>query len=249
VNSGKFKRLIQIDWDAIAGIIAALIAIVMHYLHALEVDVLLMITLVLLALLFIRDLRSESRVEKAGETLQRIENCIREIQRTLNPADALLIGPANLRSETEQFVRRAQGEMVWFHVCPLMFKTQLLFDALLKPAIENKQVTAIRFTLDVGQKALWEAEVMPKIQKCASAYKVQDPSWVTISDHVSFILSDTDKPKERECLLSFWGEPFMSQNVGQSVPRYVFHIQPHSELVARFVEIERACRLGNTQFQ
>lgn len=241
--------MIQIDWDAIAGIIAALIAIVMHYLHALEVDVLLMITLVLLALLFIRDLRSESRVEKAGETLQRIENCIREIQRTLNPADALLIGPANLRSETEQFVRRAQGEMVWFHVCPLMFKTQLLFDALLKPAIENKQVTAIRFTLDVGQKALWEAEVMPKIQKCASAYKVQDPSWVTISDHVSFILSDTDKPKERECLLSFWGEPFMSQNVGQSVPRYVFHIQPHSELVARFVEIERACRLGNTQFQ
>jgi len=66
MNTGKFKRWIQIDWDAIAGIIAALIAIVMHYLHALEVDVLLMITLVLLALLFIRDLRSESRVGKAG---------------------------------------------------------------------------------------------------------------------------------------------------------------------------------------
>ena len=47
MRTGKFKRWIQIDWDAIAGIIAALIAIVMHYLHALEVDVLLMITLVL----------------------------------------------------------------------------------------------------------------------------------------------------------------------------------------------------------
>ena len=163
MRTGKFKRWIQIDWDAIAGIIAALIAIVMHYLHALEVDVLLMITLVLLALLFIRDLRSESRVEKAGEALQRIENRTQEIQRTLHPADALLIGPSNLRSETEQFVRRARGEMVWFHVCPLMFKTQLLFDSLLKPAIDNPQVTAIRFTLDVGQKALWDSEVIPKI--------------------------------------------------------------------------------------
>lgn len=247
MNTGKIKRFIQIDWDAIAGIIAAVVAIVMHYLHVLEVDVLLMITLVLLALLFIRDLRSESRVEKAGETLQRIENCARDIQRTLNPADALLIGPAHLRSETEQFVRRARGEMVWFHVCPLMFKTQLLFDALLKPAIENKRVTAIRFTLDVSQKANWDAEVMPKIQKCASARKVQAPDWVSIEDHISFILTDTDKEMEKECLLSFWGEPFMSQNVGQSVPRYIFHVQPHSELVARFVEIERSCRLGNTK--
>ena len=59
--------------------------------------------------------------------------------------------------------------MVWFHVCPLMFKTQLLFDSLLKPAIDNPQVTAIRFTLDVGQKALWDSEVIPKIQKCAGA--------------------------------------------------------------------------------
>jgi len=247
VNTGKFKRWIQIDWDAIAGIIAALIAIVMHYLHALEVDVLLMITLVLLALLFIRDLRSESRVEKAGETLQRIENCAREIQRTINPADALLIGPANLRSETEQFVRRARGEMVWFHVCPLMFKTQLLFDALLKPAIDNPQVTSLRFTLDVGQKTVWDAEVMPKIQKCAGAHKVQAPAWVSIADHVSFILSDTDVEKEKECLLSFWGEPFMSENVGQSVPRYIFHVQPHSELVTRFIEIERCTRLGNNK--
>lgn len=247
MKTGKFKRWIQIDWDAIAGIIAALIAIVMHYLHALEVDVLLMITLVLLALLFIRDLRSESRVEKAGETLQRIENCAREIQRTLHPADALLIGPANLRSETEQFVRRAQGEMVWFHVCPLMFKTQLLFDALLKPAIDNPQVTSLRFTLDEGQKKMWDAEVMPKIQKCAGAHKVQAPAWVSIADHVSFILSDTDVEKEKECLLSFWGEPFMSENVGQSVPRYIFHVQPHSELVTRFIEIERCTRLGNNK--
>ncbi|NIQ00228.1 MAG: hypothetical protein GWM98_07170 [Nitrospinaceae bacterium] len=244
MKSGKFKRLIQIDWDAIAGIIAAVAAIVMHYLHALEVDVLLMITLVLLALLFIRDLRSEGRVEKAAETLQRIEHNTHELQKSIHPVDAHLIGPMHLRQETERFVKRARGEMIWFHVCPLMFKTQLLFDTLLKPAIENPQVTSLRFTLDESQKPLWESEVLPKIEQCANARKVQSPDWVAIKDNVSFILSETGNAKERECLLSFWGEPFMSQNIVQSVPRYIFHVQSHSELVTRFVEIERQYRLN-----
>ncbi|WP_432822683.1 hypothetical protein [Trichloromonas sp.] len=57
------KRILKYDWDAIAGIVAAFAAILMHFLHIVEEDVLLMIAVVLIALLFIRDLRRERQSE------------------------------------------------------------------------------------------------------------------------------------------------------------------------------------------
>ncbi|HML98205.1 MAG TPA: hypothetical protein PKD75_06960, partial [Tepidiformaceae bacterium] len=48
------------DWDAIAGIVAAGAAMVLHLLHIIETDVLLTIALVVLALLLFRDLRREA---------------------------------------------------------------------------------------------------------------------------------------------------------------------------------------------
>lgn len=239
----RLKRLLQLDWDAIAGIVAAVIALVMHFLHVIEEDVLLMISLVLLALLFIRDLRRERHGEQLSEVLDRIETTGHDIKESLTPPDTILIGPLHLRAESERFARHAHGEMVWFHVCLLMFKSQPLFDILLKAAIENPKVTAIHFTLDAKQQPLWESDVLPKIQACGGANKVLEPNWTTIRENVSFIISGIEKDTAGECLLSFWGEPFMSQIVGRSVPRYIFHVQQHSELVTRFAEIERAYRI------
>lgn len=51
------KKLLRFDWGIITGIIAAVIAIVLHLPHIVEVDVLFTIVLVLLALLLIRGLR------------------------------------------------------------------------------------------------------------------------------------------------------------------------------------------------
>ena len=45
------NKLLRFDWDIIAGITAAVIAIVLHLLHVVEVDVLFTLILVLLALL------------------------------------------------------------------------------------------------------------------------------------------------------------------------------------------------------
>jgi len=42
--------------------------------------------------------------------------------------------------------------------------------------------------------------------------------------------------------LSFWGEPFMARTAGVDVPRYIFHVQAHSELIGRLVELERRYR-------
>jgi len=56
----KLKKILSVDWDAIAGIIAAVSAIVMHFLHVIDEEVLITITVVLIALLF-RDAFQYSR--------------------------------------------------------------------------------------------------------------------------------------------------------------------------------------------
>lgn len=57
------------------------------------------------------------------------------------------------------------------------------------------------------------------------------------------ILADTPLEGATEALVSFWGEPFMSQSAERNVPRYIFHIQAHSELLPHLVEMERNCRM------
>jgi len=53
------KRIRQIDVEAIAGLTAAVIALVLHLLHVADEGVLLAIVLVILALILVRDLRRE----------------------------------------------------------------------------------------------------------------------------------------------------------------------------------------------
>ena len=135
--------------------------------------------------------------------------------------------------------------MVWFHVCLLMFRPQVLFDTRLRPAIENPLVTSIQFVLDESQRGLWEQDVRPKLNACCGNAKVNEPCWATITENVSLILADSAPSSTKECLLSFWGEPFMARATGRDIPRYIFHIQGHSELVARFVELQRGYRLSS----
>ena len=40
------QHLLNIDWDVVSGVLAKVTAIVLHFLHVLETDVLSMITLV-----------------------------------------------------------------------------------------------------------------------------------------------------------------------------------------------------------
>ena len=238
------QKFLKVEWEAVAGIVAAVIALVMHFLHVVEEEVLLVIAVVLLSLFFIRDLRRERLTEQMRDSLEQTEKGIIHIQAALSPPDTILIGPQQLRAESERFARQAQGEMVWFHVCLLMFKPQLLFDALLRPAIENPKVTAIQFVLDTDQHDLWTTQVAPKVAACPGHEKVREPCWTTIHEHVSLILSDAGADGTTEGLMSFWGEPFMARHVGREVPRYIFHVQRHSELIARLVELVRHHRFA-----
>ena len=238
------KRFLNLDWDAVAGITAAVAALILHFLHIVQAEALVSIMLLLLALLLLRDLRREHQQERIAERIERTEAALMKMQTALHPPDALLIGPAKLRSESAQFARRAVGEMLWFNVCVLMFRPQALFDALLRPAIENPRVTAIQFILDEGEKERWREEVMPKVQACPGREKVRQPIWCTLHESVSFIRAETEPDGATEVLLSFWGEPFMARSTERDVPRYLFHVQSHSELVTRLGELERSYRLG-----
>lgn len=237
------SRLRELEWEAIAGIVAAATGLVLHLLHVVEEDVLLAVALVLLALLLLRDLRREPREERQFEQVAgRLEAAIERLQSRLLPPETTLVGPRQLRRFSEQFAQRARGEMVWFNVCLTMFRTQELFDVLLRPAVENPHVSDIRFTLDRRDAELWDAYVVPKLAALPGREKVAPPLWTEIDDPVSFVLAEVG-PGLTEAQLSFWGEPFMSRATGVDVPRYLFHVHARSDLVQRLADLERTYRL------
>lgn len=238
----KKADLLHYDWDAIVGIVAAGAALVLHLLGVVETDVVLAIALLVLALLLFRDLRREAQDERLVEQTDRNASAIESIARGLTPADVILLGPRQLRPASVAFARGAHGEMIWFNVCLLMFKPQSLFDALLRPALENPNVTGVQFVLDESEHERWNEEVVPKAEATGNLEKLREPRWIPLKQEaVSFILADT-ADGQTEAHLSFWGEPFMARQPGFDIPRYVFHVQAHSELVVRLVEMERQSR-------
>lgn len=236
------ERLRRLDLEAIAGLIAAVTALVLHLLHVADEGVLLAIILVILALVLLRDIRREDREDRETQAIESALTAIRDVRAAVIPPDTVLIGPTALREESAAFSRRARGDMVWFNVCLSMFEPQSLFDVLLRPAIENPQVTSIRFVLDESERDRWHQVVLPKVAECAGASSVEEPAWTALDEPVSCILADTDAGGV-EALLSFWGEPFMARAPGRDVPRYIFHVQRHSELIGRLRELERSYRL------
>ena len=237
----KFKKLLSYEWDAIAGLLAAVVAIVLHLLHIVDEQVILPIVLALLGLLFINFMRHTRSNDETAEQVDRIEHAVRRTQYALKPPDVVLVGPRQLRSVSEQFARHMSGDAIWFNVCLSMYKPQPLFDALLRPALENERVTSVQFVLDASQQGLWQESIQPKIAACGGNAKVREPRWCNLSQNVSFILADSQQSGGVEALLSFWGEPFMAQSTERDVPRYIFHVQKSSELLSHLVELERGC--------
>jgi Flp pilus assembly protein TadB len=92
------RHLRSLDWEAMAGVTAAVLALVLHLLHIANQDVLLAITLVILALTLNRDIWREGREEHALELAERTEAAVRKLQSRLTPADALRIGLKRLRA-------------------------------------------------------------------------------------------------------------------------------------------------------
>ena len=230
------KRLLRLDWDIVAGILAA---IVLHLLHVVAVDVVLTIALVLLALLLLRDLRLEGSDERLAGAVRETRDEVAELRHSLTPPEAVLIGPRLLQAESRRFAESARGRMVWFNMCFAMFRSQEVFDLILRPAIENVRVETIEFISGRGERERWDRYLAPRIAKCRGAHKVLAPRWHQLPETVSFILADFGQDGSTEALLSSWGEPFMARTHGAQVPRYTFRVASHSDLIGRFMELER----------
>mgnify|MGYP003403609087 FL=1 len=232
-------QFLSVEWDARAGVLAAVIAIILHLLHIVDEAVVLPILLALLGLLFINFMRHTRSNELTAERVEQIGQSLAHLESGIQPPEVLLIGPRRLRTANERFLAEMQGETIWYNVCLSMYAPGPLFDALLRPAIENPQVASIRFVLDESQRQAWEQQVRPQIDTCISRAKVAEPCWQALERNVSFILADSRHSGRAEALLSFWGEPFMAQSTDRNLPRYMFHVQPHSELLPHLVELQR----------
>ncbi len=236
----KAKRFLSLEWDAIAGIVAAVAAIVLHFLHVVDEQVILPIILALMALLFINFMRHTRSNDLTAEQVDHTAHTVQSIHSALKHPDVLLVGPRHLRSTNEQFIRHMSGDTIWFNVCLSMYKPQPLFDALLRPAVDNPMVSSIQFILDESQKDLWRQFIQPRIAACSGNAKVREPRWYRLDKTVSYILADSQLSGGTEALLSFWGEPFMAQASERDVPRFIFHLQKNAEILPHLVELERS---------
>ncbi|HNQ03593.1 MAG TPA: hypothetical protein PKH69_03170 [Thiobacillaceae bacterium] len=240
----NMKKFFSLEWDAIAGIAAAVVATVLNLLQLLPEQVVFPIVLGLLTLLFINFIRHARNNELTAEQVDRTARAVRRIQSELKPADVHLIGPRQLRSAHDDFMHHMGGDTIWFNVCLSMYRTQPQFDALLRPAIENPRITSLHFILDESQRGLWQQDIAPRIAGCAGGAKVLEPCWTELSQTTSFILADGQISGQPEALLSFWGEPFMARTSGQGIPRFVFRLQAHSELLPHLAELARSCSIA-----
>lgn len=233
------RRIRTIEWEAIAGVLAAIVAIVLHFLHLTDVNVLRVITLILVALIFLRELRHESQWEAMAAAARKTTRLLEELVRASHPSDLRLIGPTELTSATGGFAARSRGVVIWFNACLAMLETQAAFDAILRPFIENPEITSIRFLLRDSEKRHWEEQVVPKLAACDHDRKVEQPRWAPLDAAVSFVLAEVAGGEGKaEALLSFWGEPFMTLHRHRSVPGYLIHVSERSELIGRLKEME-----------
>ena len=237
----KLKKFLSFEWDAIAGIVASVAAIVLHLLHVVDDHVVLPIVLALMALLFINFMRHTRNNELTAEQVDLTAHTVDRIQSALKQPDVILVGPRQLQSVHEKFIRHMSGDTMWFNVCLSMYKSQRMFDVLLRPAVESPMVSSIQLILDESQRELWQQAIQPKIAACVHNEKVREPHLRSLSKTVSFILSDNQMGAGTEALLSFWGEPVMAQTTERDVPRFIFHVQRSSELLPHLVELERSC--------
>ena len=216
----KIKRFLSLEWDAIAGIVAAVVAIILHTLHIVDEHVILPLVLGLIALLFINFMRHTRNNELTAEQVDHTAHTVNSIQSALKHPDVILIGSRHLRSANEQFIKHMSGDTIWFNVCLSMYKPQPLFDALLRPAVENPMVSSIQFVLNESQRNLWLQFIQPQIAACSGNAKVREPRWCNLTKTLSFIVADSQLSGGTEALLSFWGEPFMAQTTERDVPRF-----------------------------
>lgn len=233
-----FRRLLRIDWDVIAGIIAALVAMMLSFMGLVSQTVGVGIILLLCALLLTRDLRGEAREHRMFDKLDVIKRHVAGMAAATH-ADVRLVGPKRMRHEFTEFAATVYGDVRWFNVCCRMFRRPEVFDATLRVLLENPNVTSVVLLCRPDERRSWETDVVPKLRRCEHGAKVRSPLWGPIRGSVSFLLGDVDGDGRDEALVAIMEEPFSSSNHALGVPRFTFHVYSQSELITPLEDMVR----------
>ena len=234
----SLRYLLRIDWDVVAGIIAALVAMLLSFMGLVSESVGRGIILLLCALLLIRDLRGEAREHRMFDKLDVIKRHAAALTAATR-ADIQLVGAKRMRQEFTEFATTVYGDVRWFNACCRMFRRQEVFDATLRPFLENPNVTAIHLLCRPEERQGWLHDLLPKVNKCAHGHKVQPPLWGPIRTNVSFVLGDVDGDGRDEAMVSIIEEPFAASNQGPAVPRFLVRVFSNCDLIAPLEDMSR----------
>ena len=146
----------ELEGDAISGIAAAFVTIVLHLLHIVDEAVVPPILLALVRLLFISFISHSRNNELTAEQIDRMGHTVESLHAALERPGLTLIGPRQLQTVYHGFLlaMSRSGDFLWFNVCLTMYSTPALFDALLRPATDNPAVGSVQFLLNQNQREL-----------------------------------------------------------------------------------------------
>ncbi|GBE17789.1 hypothetical protein BMS3Abin16_00377 [archaeon BMS3Abin16] len=237
----SFLELAKENFDIVAVIVASFLALVLHAADLLPETYILPLILFLLALHVLHEMRSEI---KHDQEVAVIHSNISSIDMKIKAGEISLIKPSELLEHTREMALKNKGEIWWFNICINMFLSDVVFENVFKPAIENKDTTRIIPVLKDEYRKTWERDVTPKIKSCSGAENVSSPVWVeSIDENIAFIAIDSGEKPQKEADIAVWGEPFMAEymthegGLKKSVPRYLIHVKSDSELIYRLKDI------------
>jgi hypothetical protein len=235
-----YWELAKENYEIIAVIIASFLALILHAAHLLPEAFILPLILFLLSLHVLHELKSGV---KHDDEVKSIHKSISEIALKTKVEKISLIEPDALLSHTREMALKNNGEIWWFNICVDMYLSDVVFENVFKPAIENRNTRKIVPVLKSQYRDVWGDKVLPKINKCIGSEKVSEPIWTEIDEHIAFIVIDIGVEGRKEADISVWGEPFMAEytakdsDVKKSVPRYLIHVKRDSELIYRLTDI------------
>jgi len=232
------RYLLRIDWDVVAGIIAAVVAMLLSFMGLVSETVGRGIILLLCALLLIRDLRGEAREHRMFDKLDVIKRHVATLAAAKQPG-IHLVGSKKMRQEFADFATTVHGEVRWYNACCRMFRRPEVFNATLRPFLENPNVTTIHLICRPDERQSWLTDLLPKLRKCDQRHKVRPPLWGGIRTDVSFVLGDVDGDGRDEAVMAILEEPFSTAAQGPAVPRFLIRVFSHCDLIAPLEDMSR----------
>lgn len=234
------RRLLAVEWDIVSGILAAVTAMILSYFSVVDATMVRAILLLLCALILVREFRNDYRLDINRELLDVIHHELRDIRETIGETDVVVIGALAMRHEVRDFASHVRGDVTWYNVCPRMFRREDVFTATLAQLIANPEVTSIHVFCNPCERDAWESIVAPRLRAMDREGKVGSPTFQPLSPAVSFVMGEREGMKHPHALVAILAEPFARQGTAPIMPRYLFRVQNHRDIISDMAELARA---------